>query len=130
MTRKAANTAPKGLGPAGSALWKGVTESYELDPLELAALEHACRQTDLGALLDAQLTEEGISATGSGGQTRLNGLVGEIRQSRLAVAKLLTAIRLPPSAVDMARNGPERRDALALQARELKAKKLGRASRG
>ena len=125
MTKKGTNRMPVGLATHGKALWKAVTDSFELDPLELEALEHAARQSDLVALLDAQLAAEGISSVGSSGQPRMNGLVAELRQARLAIGKLMTSIRLPPSSADLAGNVPEGRDAVAIEARRLKAQRLG-----
>ena len=86
---------PTGLGKAGKALWRQITNEWELDPRELALLTAACRQTDDVALLEVALAKDGLITVGSMGQPRLNAVITELRQSRLAAAKLLVDLRLP-----------------------------------
>lgn len=87
---------PPKLGSAGTALWKSVMAKYQdLDPRELALLGHACRQTDLVARLEAALDADGLHVTGAAGQVRLNAIVSELRQARLAVGRLLGDLELP-----------------------------------
>ncbi len=92
-------TLPGALGPAGLRLWRTVTAGlppdWELDEREHALLELACRQADdLRALEDA-VKRDGYTVTGSRGQTRLHPAVAEVRQGRLALARLLGALELP-----------------------------------
>lgn len=77
-------SAPKSLERAGQALWKGVTEANDdLDSRQLATLEAACRQRDRAD----QLAE--AAATGD-----VSALRHE-REAYLAMARLLTSLRLP-----------------------------------
>lgn len=91
----ASNDPPENLAAAGSALWGAVTADYQLDPPELAVLALACRQSDDVATLEAELADQGPTVEGSKGQPRLSPIFAELRQSRLALAKLLAELRLP-----------------------------------
>lgn len=93
MTAK--QVAPAGLGCAGKALWTKLTAKYELMPHELAVLELAAKQLDDVAMLEGALKRDGLVVPGYNRQPRLNGVVTELRQARLAVGKLLGAIALP-----------------------------------
>src|SRR4051794_5015613 len=90
---------PKGLDDAGQALWRKILgdllDDAEFDARDLAVLDTACRQADTVAALEAAIEKQGVTARGYNGQSRLNGHVTELRQSRLALAKLLGAIGIP-----------------------------------
>lgn len=90
-----AERAPKNLGHAGRDLWRMVTGALTLDPHEQPGLVLACRQLDDVARLEDLLDRDGLVVTGSTGQPRLSAVVAELRQSRLAAAKLLDALALP-----------------------------------
>ncbi len=94
MTRKT-HTPPRDLGPAGRDLWRRVNRAFELDAHELPGLVLAARQLDDVARLEALLDRDGLIVTGSAGQPRLSSVVTELRQSRLAAARLLDALALP-----------------------------------
>jgi hypothetical protein len=68
-------TAPSGLAAGGRKLWRAVTESFELDAVELALLAQAGRTVDL---ID-RLEKAADSA--------------ELRQQRLVLIKLLAGLR-------------------------------------
>ena len=89
-----AQNTPEHLDAAGSSLWHTMTGAYELDVWECVVLEAACRQADDVARLEAVL-RDGVIVEGSNGQPRLAQAVTEARQGRLALAKLLDAMRLP-----------------------------------
>lgn len=91
----ATHKAPPNLGAAGKALWKSIAGEYELSGVELAVLASACRQADDVALLEKLLRADGLIVSGSQGQPRLNAAITELRQGRLATAKLLAELRLP-----------------------------------
>ena len=71
---------------------------------ERTLLNQAARQADDIAALEADIAENGIRVPGSrAGHTVLNPAVSEVRQSRLALGKLLGALELPESASDTTR---------------------------
>lgn len=86
---------PSGLGDAGRALWRRLVGVFEFAEHELALLEVACRQADDVAALEALIREQGLVVEGSAGQQRLSAAVTEVRQGRLALAKILGALALP-----------------------------------
>ena len=75
---------PKGLRSGGTAVWRAITTKHEtLDAPQLALLEAACRQRDRADSL------AGAAATGDASALRHE------REASLAMARLLTAMRLP-----------------------------------
>lgn len=100
-----AHRAPSGLGAAGKAVWRAVLddlsvagtggEAWELDARELVVLEAAARQADLNRELEQAIARDGVMVTGSQGQQRMNAVATELRQGRIAVEKLLSALALP-----------------------------------
>ncbi len=100
-----AHRAPSGLGAAGKAVWRAVlddltaagngSETWELDGRELLILEAAARQADLNRELEQALARDGVMIEGSQGQARMNAAATEVRQGRVAVEKLLSALALP-----------------------------------
>lgn len=101
--------APSKLGPAGRALWRNVTADFDFGASELAVLAAACRQADDVALLEAAIVADGVTVTGSQGQPRLNAALTEVRQGRLALAKLLGALALPDEDDDRPMTASQRR---------------------
>lgn len=95
----AAERAPKGLAAAGRRLWHAIVgdlpDGWELDARELVILEAAARQADSNAALERAITEAGVTVEGSQGQPRLNAMVTELRQGRIALEKLLSSLALP-----------------------------------
>ncbi len=90
---------PSSLRKAGKAAWVALMEDPPEDWLfterELQLIFNACRQRDLVADLEAAVKKEGVMIEGAAGQTRLNAAVTELRQSRLAFARLVGEIGLP-----------------------------------
>jgi hypothetical protein len=89
---------PKGLGPAGRRLWQRIARQWADDELtpdarELSLLEMAAEESDLLALMAAELAqvaaENGGSLTvrGSQGQPVTHGHVASCRQSRALIAQ-------------------------------------------
>lgn len=77
-------TTPKGLRAGGRRLWQGITADHEdLDSGQLALLEQACRQRDRADSLAS------AAAAGDPGALRHE------RDSAMAMARLIAAIRLP-----------------------------------
>ena len=106
---------PKGLGAAGKALWRSITDRWDLDSRESAILAHACRTSDLIQDLETLLAAEGLTVIGSNGQPRLSPIPTEIRQQRATLEKLLNALSLPAAEGESPR--VSRRAQLAAQRR-------------
>lgn len=83
-------TPPKGTGVAGRCLWRSITEVFDLERHEVAVLGQAARVIDRIAALDAVVDVEGVMFDG-----RAHPALVESRLQRLALARLLTALRLP-----------------------------------
>lgn len=86
---------PDGLGGAGAALWEALCAAYEFEPAEVVVLASACRQADDIATLETLLATDGFVVAGSAGQPRLAAAVTEVRQGRLALARLLGELAIP-----------------------------------
>ena len=86
---------PDGLADAGRALWEQVAAVYEVDAHERPLLAEACRLADRCAELEESIEEHGITVEGSKGQPRLHPAVAEVRQTRVALTRVLGAIAFP-----------------------------------
>lgn len=86
--------APAGTGPRGEALWRSLTEMYALEEHELAILRDAVGTVDLVERLAAVLAVEGPVIDSPQGRKAHPAAV-EVRQQRLALARLLSALRVP-----------------------------------
>src|SRR4051812_39254076 len=95
----AAPRTPAGLGAAGRGVWRrilaDVGAEWELDARELLILEAAARQADLNRSLETSIEADGVRVAGSAGQPRLNAMVTELRQGRVALERLLASLALP-----------------------------------
>jgi hypothetical protein len=113
--------APAGLKAAGKAVWRGIHEDlgegWELDARERIVLTAACRQADTNADLEAAIRKAGVEVLGSQGQLRLNAMVTELRQGRIALEKLLASLALPGDESGEALTASERRAQAAANAR-------------
>ena len=90
------NTQPKGVPVSrGEAFKQAATAGYELSDSELQLL------AEVGALMDeidglaAAVATDGITVMGSTGQPRVHPAVGELRQHRLALGRMLAQLSLP-----------------------------------
>lgn len=86
---------PAGLGPAGVELWHRLCDEYDFPPHELLILAEAAAQADAIAALRAAVDGDGTMIAGASGQRRLNSAVTELRQSRLALGRLLGMLAIP-----------------------------------
>lgn len=100
---------------AGDKLVRQFTDALadgeEYDEREVAVLDLARRQANDIAALEGQLEAEGGSVTGSTGQSRLNPIYAELRQQRLALAKILQSVKLPDEGLGSSRNSQQQRAA-------------------
>lgn len=101
---------PQGTRAAGKRLWESVVDEFELDEHELALLREAVRTVDLLAELDAAVKADGALLDSPQG-LRTHPAAGEARQQRIALARLLAALRLPAGDEDDRQAGarPQRR---------------------
>lgn len=90
------NVQPKGVPVSrGEAFKRAATAGYELSDSELQLL------AEVGALMDeidglaAAVAADGITVSGSTGQPRVHPAVGELRQHRLALGRMLAQLSLP-----------------------------------
>ncbi len=87
-------TPPAGLRTAGKRLWRSVLQEYELEEHERAMLLEACRSLDLLDQLDAAVRRDGAMVESQQG-ARAHPAAVEARQQKIALARLLAALRLP-----------------------------------
>jgi len=93
-------------------------------------LEAACRQADDVARLRSPPREGELVTPGSKGQPRLAQAVTEVRQGRLAFARLLDGLRLPADVDDAGQNGKSVRAQRAANARWDRVRRVEEARRG
>lgn len=86
--------APADTRASGRALWDSVVADFDLDEHELALLRATVRTVDLLDQLDAAVRRDGPLQDSPQG-TRAHPAVVEARQQRIALARLLAALRLP-----------------------------------
>lgn len=85
---------PTGTRAAGRRLWEAITGDYELDEHELALAVEAVRTVDLLAELDAAVRKDGALIDSPQG-LKAHPAAVEARQQRIALARLLAALRMP-----------------------------------
>lgn len=95
MPRKQPPTpAPAGLTGSGLALWSSIVTEFELGDHELAVLRDACRTVNVIDALQARVDRDGVLNESPQG-LRVHPAVVELRQQRLALTKLLAALKIP-----------------------------------
>jgi hypothetical protein len=82
------------------AIRTGLPPGVELDQREEALLDLAARQAADVAAAEADIAARGHLVEGSRGQKVVNPSVAEVRQSRLALGRLLGQLDLPESTRD------------------------------
>lgn len=88
--------APDGAGPAGLALWTGILSTFGLPTHELFMLSEAVRVADRLHQLEALVDAEGLLILDPKRQIKIaHPALVEARQQRVALARLLVALRLP-----------------------------------
>ncbi len=78
-----------------AAVLAAVPQGWEFDERDEANLTLACRQLDDLERLEDAITEHGTMTTGSTGQIVVNPAVGEARQARIALSRLLGNVQIP-----------------------------------
>ncbi len=100
---------PKGLRTAGKRLWTSVQRDYELETHEESLLLEAARTLDLLDELAQTVDRDGALVDSPQGPKAHPAAV-EARQQRIALARLLAALRLPAGDEDDVTNRrPQRR---------------------
>lgn len=85
---------PKGSAVGGRRLWRSVLDSFDLEEHELALLREAVRTVDTLDGLAAIVADEGLIVSTPTGPRAHPALV-ESRQLKIALARLLAALRMP-----------------------------------
>jgi hypothetical protein len=85
---------PSGLSEAGHSLWTSVLAEFELDEHERVVLREACRTADSLDGLQVLLESEGLMSESSQGP-RVHPALVELRQQRIALARLFAALHIP-----------------------------------
>jgi hypothetical protein len=86
--------APSGLGRSGRALWRALLEDFELTEHETVVLREACRTVDALDALQNLVNQEGHLSNSSQG-VRVHPALVELRQQRIALARLFAALHIP-----------------------------------
>jgi len=94
-TPSKAPAVPHRLGARGRAFWRQAVAGYELSDTERELLAECCRLLDECEALRAAVDADGATVPGSSGQPRVHPALGELRQHRLALGKLLAQLALP-----------------------------------
>ncbi len=85
---------PDGLRTSGRALWAAVLSDFELANHERILLLQAARTADLLDDLENEVRDSGAIVESPHGR-RANPAAVEARQQRLALARLIVALRIP-----------------------------------
>jgi len=94
MSGKPAMAPPTGLQARGLAFWHAVHATWILNADESELAVECCRLLDTVEALQLVLDRDGVLSSGSTGQTRVHPAVGELRASRLVLARLLGQVGL------------------------------------
>jgi hypothetical protein len=90
---------PVGLGWSGRKLWEATVVDFELSVHETGLLLQACRTLDSLDVLQARLDSDGTMVESPQG-LRAHPALPELRQQRIALARLLAALGLPTGVED------------------------------
>jgi phage terminase small subunit len=86
---------PPYLGARGKAFWRHTVRVFESSEVETELLRECSRLLDECESLRDSVDTEGTTVKGSTGQVRVHPALGELRQHRLALGKLLAQLALP-----------------------------------
>jgi hypothetical protein len=93
---------PDGLGPGGRKLWRSILADFELGQHEQLMLREACFTADTCEALQAVVAEQGPTVTNHLGGVSAHPALRELRQQRLALARLVVCLRVPLGDEDQA----------------------------
>ncbi|WP_068483469.1 hypothetical protein [Pseudoclavibacter helvolus] len=85
---------PGVLRDRGSELWRNLHATLEFDLHETVVLIEACRTLDRIDGLQTVLDRDGLTTTGSTGQTIVHPAVAEQRQQQASLARLVSQLNL------------------------------------
>ena len=85
---------PNGLRAAGRRLWDSIAGEFDLDEHEVALLVETVRTVDLCDVLETRLQKDGPMIPTPQG-LKAHPAAVELRQQRIALARLLAALRMP-----------------------------------
>lgn len=94
MAENSAPAAPAGLHEPGRKLWQATVADYELAEHETGLLLQACHTVDALAELQSRLDADGPMVSSPQG-LKAHPALPELRQQRIALARLLAALGLP-----------------------------------
>lgn len=86
---------PARLKTSGRALWKDITNRFELEEHEFLTLKEACRTADRLDELDKEMEGEPLTVVNSKGDETANPRIVEQRQQALTYTRLIASMRLP-----------------------------------
>jgi len=95
MTNPRKPSPPADLDARGRAFWRSTVAAFELSDVERELLKECCRLMDESESLRAAVDTDGTTVAGSTGQPRVHPALGELRQHRLALSRLLAQMALP-----------------------------------
>ena len=102
MTNTPDTETPSGLRWSGRRLWEATVADYELTEHEIGLLLQACRTVDALDQLQARLDADGPMVDSPQG-LRAHPALPELRQQRIALARLFAALGLPTGLGDDAK---------------------------
>lgn len=85
---------PSDLKQRGRDYWTEIVAGFEFNRSEIELLAEACRCMDNLDSLNAAIEEHGTMVTGSAGQLTANPAIGEARQQRIVLHRLLSALNM------------------------------------
>ena len=95
MTNPRKPSPPADLDARGRAFWRSTQAMFELSGVEMELLKECARLLDECEALRHAVDRDGTTVAGSSGQLRVHPGVGELRQHRLALGRLLAQLALP-----------------------------------
>lgn len=104
---------PEGLGERGSSFWRELFADIDWDMKETVLLAEACRTLDQIDALAAAIDTDGLTVSGSMGQTVIHPAVAELRQHQAAFARLISAVNFPDDEANADRFNHKRAKAAA-----------------